>query len=633
MQYRQLRFVGDPDKATRSVPVTVSSETPVDRGRYVEILDHSPGAVDLSRAPLPLVESHDTSRLNIGIVEDLRVEGGRLRGTARFGESARAKEVFADVQARVVRGVSIGYELLDDGTPVPHDSGRARKFKFRPIEASAVAVPADIDVGFYRSRNATMETTTELDVHSGAPMSRSQRRAAQYETGGGSAAEERERTTGIMALATSHNLRELGDRAIRDGVPLEAFRGMALDALYRRGSDRPLYTPISQIGMSEREVRDFSVARLFRSIIENRPDLAPGEREACAAVQSQMERTGSGPRKGGLQLPYDVMRAPIPGAEVRGGQLVVGNRVLQRDLSSLTVGAGGAMVATDLLAASFVDLLRARTLVFALGAMRLTGLVGNVSIPRQTGTTTMGWVAQAAAASESDASFNAISMTPKTAHGMQDVTRDLLVQGSPAVEGICRADLLASMATTVDYAALAATGASNQPTGLMSTAGIGSVVGGTNGGAPTWDHLVALEEAVSNANADVGRLAYLTNAKVRSKLKRTQRFSGTDGMPLFERAFDGFDPGAFGSVNFYPAGVSNQVPSTLTKGTASGICSAILFGNWADLMIGEWGTAEILPDPYTQAANRIVRFHIYQSVDVGVRHPASFAMMNDVLTS
>uniref|UniRef100_UPI003D0CC406 VWA domain-containing protein n=1 Tax=Haliangium sp. TaxID=2663208 RepID=UPI003D0CC406 len=50
---------------------------------------------------------------------------------------------------------------------------------------------------------------------------------------------------------------------------------------------------------------------------------------------------------------------------------------------------------------------------------------------------------------------------------------------------------------------------------------------GTNGLAPAWSHVVDLETDVSVANAAMGNLAYLTNAKVRGKLKQTEKASGT----------------------------------------------------------------------------------------------------------
>jgi HK97 family phage major capsid protein len=371
----------------------------------------------------------------------------------------------------------------------------------------------------------------------------------------------------------------------------------------------------------------------MRSLIEKDTKMAPFETECAAAVRDAMDKVGHRGNGGGHFLPLDVMRQPLPGVRMVEGRLMVGDRVIasQRDLATSSTGAGGAMVATDTLASDFITLLRNASMVRRMGARVLSGLVGNVSIPRQTGTTTPGWVAQAGAASESDATFAVVTLSMKTAHGIQDVTRDLLIQGTPAVEGLIRADLIDAMAVQLDFVALHGTGASNQPTGLAATAGIGAEVGGTNGAAPTWDNIVGLESLVANNNAVQGSVGYLTNTRVRGKLKRTQKFASTNGQEIWMPPMQGDDASTLGSLNGYRAGVSNNVSSTLTKGTSSGVCSAIFFGNWSDLLIGEWGTAEILPDPLTQAANRIVRMHVYQSIDIAVRRAQSFSAMLDAL--
>jgi hypothetical protein len=138
---------------------------------------------------------------------------------------------------------------------------------------------------------------------------------------------------------------------------------------------------------------------------------------------------------------------------------------------------------------------------------------------------------------------------------------------------------------------------------------------------------------VANNNAATGAMGYLTNSAVRGKLKRTQKFASTNGQEIWMPPGGGQDPSNMGQLNGYRAGVSNNVRRDMTKGTASGICSGIFYGNWADLLIGEWGTAEILPDEVTQAANRIVRMHVYQTIDVAVRRAQSFSAMLDALTT
>lgn len=125
-------------------------------------------------------------------------------------------------------------------------------------------------------------------------------------------------------------------------------------------------------------------------------------------------------------------------------------------------------------------------------------------------------------------------------------------------------------------------------------------------------------------NADIGSLAYVTNAKVRGKLKGTEKASST-GMFVWG---DNSTP-----LNGYNAVVTNQVSSALTKGSSSGVCSAIFFGNWADLVIGMWGGLDLLVDPYTASTTGSVRVVAMQDIDIAVRHPESFAAMLDALTT
>ena len=117
-------------------------------------------------------------------------------------------------------------------------------------------------------------------------------------------------------------------------------------------------------------------------------------------------------------------------------------------------------------------------------------------------------------------------------------------------------------------------------------------------------------------------MGYLTNAKVRGKLKTTSKVSGQNGF-IWED----------GMLNGYKASVSNQVPSNLTKGTSSGVCSAIIFGNWSDLIIGQWGTLDLMVDPYSGSTSGTVRVVALQDVDIAVRNAVSFSAMLDALTA
>lgn len=369
----------------------------------------------------------------------------------------------------------------------------------------------------------------------------------------------------------------------------------------RRGV-RPGPAADPNIGMSQQDIRQYSLIKAINAMTTGDWRNARLEMEASEAVA---KRTGLSPQ--GLFVPYDWMT---------GGE--------QRDLTEGTTTAGGHTVATNLLAQNFIDLLRNRMVLQQAGITVLSGLVGDIAIPRQTGGATAYWVAESGAPTESQQAFDQVTMNPKTVGAFTDASRKLLKQSSLDIEAFMRMDLATILGLEIDRVGLHGSGSSNQPTGVAATSGIGSVAGGTNGLAPTRTHLVGLETEVAQDNADVGNLAYITNTKVRGKLKLTEVSSNT-GMWIWQ---DGPAP-----LNGYRALVSNQVSSALTKGTSSGVCSAIFFGNWRDLIMGMWGGLDLMVDPYTASTTGTVRVIVLQDVDIAVRHPESFSAMLDALTA
>lgn len=140
------------------IPATIATTTPVTRMGMAEVLDCTPSGVDLSRAPLPLIIAHESNRLAVGLVEQIRAEGQRVVGMVRFATSPEAQQIRADVLAGIHRGLSVGYKHLDEGTPI--EGGVA--YRWMPHEVSIVSVPADPQSGFFRNLNTqepTMNTT------------------------------------------------------------------------------------------------------------------------------------------------------------------------------------------------------------------------------------------------------------------------------------------------------------------------------------------------------------------------------------------------------------------------------------------------------------------------------------------
>jgi HK97 family phage major capsid protein len=302
----------------------------------------------------------------------------------------------------------------------------------------------------------------------------------------------------------------------------------------------------------------------------------------------------------------------------------------QRALEKGGTASGAQLVATEKLSDSFIEILRNKMMVRAAGATILGGLVGDISIPRQTGGATAYWVAEGASPTGSTATVGQLALSPKTVGAYTDISRKMLKQSSIDVEMFVRNDLASTIAVALDAAALHGTGASNQPTGIVSTSGIGAVYAGgaaandtnANGAELVWADIVNLETAVSVANADLGRLSYMTNAKVRGKLKQTAKVSSSDSVMVWDVNNSG------SPLNGYACWATNQVRSNLTKGTSTNL-SALIYGNWADLVEALWGVLDILVDPYTGSNSGTVRVNMFQDADIGVRQPGSFAAVLD----
>jgi HK97 family phage major capsid protein len=484
---------------------------------------------------------------------------------------------------------------------------------WEPLEISIVSVPADPTVGV--GRGLPTDQTERLARAFGVAQPEAAREQAapaatvppqpkeskMDKTPEQIAQEARDAATGtitrnlqaIMDLGTRYA--HLGGEKhaaeyLRSGKsdPAE-FQGVLLAKIGTAGTD----TTKGEIGMSRQEVKRFSFLRamafLADPLDEEARNAAAFERE----VSKEAQRKGGVKRGMGLTIPVDVLMADI-----------YGNK---RDLTVGTPTAGGNLVATNLLAGSFIELLRKRMVTQRLGATTLNGLVGNIAIPRQSGGGTAYWVAESGAPTESAQTVDQVTMAPKTVGAFTDFSRKLVLQSSIDVEMMVRSDLTKVIGLEMDRAALYGSGSSNQPTGIKNQSGINTSDFAAD--APTWAEVVGLETAVAADDADVGTLAYLVNATGRGSLKTTAKASNTAQF-IWEN----------GEVNGYRAEVSNQVEA-----------NDFWFGNWSDLVIGFWSGLDLIVDPYTGSTSGTVRVVALQDVDVAVRHPESFCRGNNTL--
>ena len=576
---------------SREAKIAVSSEEPVMRSFGMEVLEHSEEAIDLSflnsgRAPLLL--DHDPTKV-VGVVKSVELDSSarRLRATVRFGKGALAKEAFDDVVDGIRTNISVGY-TINKLERKDKDTYVAKSWK--PMEASLVSIPADTSVGLGRSADVTVER--ELPAESSPKpviktdfkneetiMSEVDIAAVEAEVRAEATKTAQRNAAQIVELGAKHGRSDLAQRAISEGRSIEEFRGQLLDVI---GSDKALEN--QEIGMSRKDVQRFSLMRAINALA-NPTDRRAREAAAFEFECSQAAADQYGREAQGILLPVEVLRN------------------WKRDLNSAD---DSALFSDDYRGGDFIDALRNASSVMQAGATMLTGLSGDVKVPKKTGVSSTGWVdTEGGAVGQTEFSVGTIGMVPRQLGAYTDVTRQLRQQSSLSVEALIRDDLAQALALAIDLGALAGTGASGQPTGIKNTSGINTTTfAGVN---PTFAEVVAMETAIAEDNALAGNLAYIMGAGMYGALKTTAKDSGSG---LF--VADG------NSVNGYRNIVSNQV----TAGDA-------YFGNFSDLLIGMWSGVDITVDPYSLSTTGTVRVVAFQTVDTAVRHPVSFCVSND----
>ena len=545
--YKRFLNVESTDTKSDTLTLSFSSETPVQRSFGTEILSHEESAVNLERFndSAPVLWSHDPTQ-QIGVINRAWIENRKGYAEIKWGNSQKALEVRSDVEAGVIRNVSIGYTIEDMDED---EEGRMVATRWSVMELSFVSVPADPSVGIGRTHPS----------YSGVKMTQ--------------------------------------EEMIAQGI-----------------IPHPNQIPkVASSNWQEREYQEYKRESSQFSVVEALKGLQSGKGLQGRELEVNREiEIQSGKRTEGFYVPQNVGW---------GG-------MKQRAYVAGTASAGGNLIATDLLESNFIDALRNRTIVGELGARYFPGLIGNVAIPKRATDNTAYWIGgdDSDSITESTGSFSQITMSPKTVGALTKYSHLMKLQSTPEIEQTIRNGFIAIIANAIDAAALNGSGSSNQPTGVIQTSGIGSVAGGTNGLAPTLDHLFDLKKAVAIDNADVGSAAFVTNAKVEAVLSKLK-----DGNSQYLLSPYGNEIGRqqIASRRFE---VSNAIPSNLTKGSGSNL-SAILYGNFADLYIGLFGELEILVDPYTDFAKGTTAVRILQSIDIKVARPESFSVMVDAIAA
>lgn len=637
------------------IEMAFASAQPYERWWGIEVLDVRGARLGRLNDGAPVLFNHNWDELRgVHKAGSVRADkDGVLRGVVRITSATQAgRDCIGLVESGVLSKASIGYSILKvveqsankagekvereiDGATFERllaDHGHKRDatgFRkaldaaagpieratdqvptylvtdWEPIENSFVTVPADPTVGVGRTfsypaaaaaqpKESTVDQTTNAAAGTNAETT-AQRAATipaqpQGTTGNRAVELEQGRRRGIENLCKANNIdSNIRDHWIGTGLSIEAITEDLLQILEQRGKSNPQSD--AKLGLTESETKRFSLLNAVRAVADKNWNQAGFELECSRAIAKRLNVVQD-PNK--FYVPFEVQQRQVPGRA-------------RRDLTVATAADGGYLVETQNL--SFIEILRNRSVAYRMGARRLAGLTGSVTVPRQTGAATAVWLAsESSTITESQQTFAQMALSPKTVGAYTEISRQLLLQSSPDAEGLVTSDLGAVAGLAVDVGVLRGSGASGQPTGIVNTAGIGSVSGTTLGYAG----ILEFQTDVAGANVMPAAGGYVTTPTVAALMMQRQRFSSTD-TPLWNgNIFDGTMAG-------YAAMSSNQMSS-----------ATMLFGDWSQVVVAEWGVLEIEVNPYANFQAGIIGVRAMVSIDVGLRYAAAFSYASSI---
>lgn len=617
--------------------IAFSSETVVSRYFGDEVLVHDPQGVNLDRMNTggAVLVNHDTDD-QVGVVVDgsARIDSDKKgRCSVRFSRSVRGQEIKMDVEDGVRRNVSCRYRIIK--YEVEERGGKAdmyRILEWEVLEISFTPIPADPDVGVNRSLELETAQADENTSKSESPgtgsdpqpdpkrhneeitMIEEERKAQEEEQRkerekerNRVRTEEKSRMDAIRSIGDEHDCAEMAREAIDNDTTVDDFRQEVLKKIGERNAAAKADSGHDgEVDLNESERQQFSITKLMDALAD------PKDRAAQERAAFEFEVSAAAVREFGSD--FNVRGAFVPTSLLHGRRSapVSINSLddLARALSAGTATDGAELVATNLLAGSFIDVLRNASALIGSGAVYLPGLVGNVDIPRQTSGAVASWIsAEDGDASESEAQFDQVSMTPKDLACYTEATRRLMQQGTPGVEGIMRNDLATAQALGTDLGGLYGSGASGQPRGVVNQTGINKVV--FSAADPDYDELVAMVKAVKEDNALTGRPRWLIESNGWEALMTTLKSSGDTSSNFI------LNPDT-NRILGYEYGESEQLTA-----------EDYLFGDWSQVIIGEWGGVEINVDPYTHSLKGRIRYVMFRTSDVMVRRATHFCLGNN----
>ena len=604
-----LEFTRAEGEDDRRFNLSFASEEPVMRSFGWEVLSHKSEDIDMdfiSSGRAPLLLNHNPE-VQIGVIESafLDESSRKSRAVIRFGKSELASEIMQDFNDKIRTNISVGYQVTNlEKTDEQRDGIDVFRASFVPLEISSVSIPADrSDIGVGRAEiqqptieKTNMEETAKIVEETPSVNADKIRQDAL--------ADRQKEIKEMQALGVRHNMRDFADECVHKGTSLVDFR----EAMLNKIETKPLTAIEDPVDIKPKEAQRYSFLRALNCA--SRGDWSGGGFEAEMS-QEMAHKAGKQPQ--GFYVPDYAWRSDFYTAK--------------RELTVGTDASGGYFAPSQQLASEWINALRAKMVLADLGMRTMSGLTTKVQIPKISAGASAGFVAESGNVADQTVTTAQLTLTAKTLGASSLVSRLLLLESDPSIEQIVRDDLVSAIASKIQDVALEGS-ASNEPTGVTKTSGIGSFALHTNGASPSWAMVTGLvkEVEIDNANLNEATCGFVTNPKVKSKMASTARVASSDSVMILN------DP--WNQLYGYPIRFTTDVPSDLTKGSTSGSCSAMVYGDWSQLLMGTWGNSpDVLVDPYSSSSDGTVKIVVFSEIDLAVRHAQSFSACLDITTT
>lgn len=244
------------------------------------------------------------------------------------------------------------------------------------------------------------------------------------------------------------------------------------------------------------------------------------------------------------------------------------------------------IVATEI--QSVLTPLREKNILLQLGARWLGGLTSDIQIPVMTATN-VGFNTEVGKAINGSNKFSSVRLYPHRLTAYVPISKQLLIQSTPDVEALIYNDLVEAINSAIEKEAFSSNARDdeNNPGGIFDVITAGDDITDFKG-------VVNLEAALEDANVDLANAKYALSPKAKAALR--SMIKGTNGTGMVFEA---------GEVDGTPAQVSGNV----------GKDAKVIFGDWSQFVIAQFGNVDITIDPYTLADTGQIRLVVNVYVD------------------